>query len=67
MGRQGEDTATCLTVLETSRHGSHERLVFKEEFMSFFYKDTLGICICSYISNRILRRMGYVFAFSVIL
>lgn len=58
--------AACMHV-EIPCHDSEEQLVFKRELISVFYKNTCVYAfVLTHVSNRILRRMGYVFAFSVI-
>lgn len=62
-----EETAACVPLVDMSCHGSDEQLVFKHELISFFYKNTcISTFVLIHVSNRILRRMGYIFAFSVI-
>lgn len=59
--------AACVPLVDMSCHGSDEQLVFKHELISFFYKNTcISTFVLIHVSNRILRRMGYIFAFSVI-
>lgn len=66
-GGREEEAAARVPVLEMSCHGSDERLVFKHELIPSFYKNTcVSTLVLTHVSKRILRRMGYICAFSVI-